>query len=277
MNEFSIKIFAADKSEAVTVQCTNQSGRFIISSTSFVLMKGLHFIGCGSNTVTHVNRFVLEDTSFQSVQGNRSVLVLNVTIAASIVRSKFFSNANRGGQVIAAFSSSLSIIGSIFYNNSAAVTVVEVTDTFLTVNNSTFTSNGYVLSSAHSSFTKIGNILSSAHSPFSITNSTFTHNTAYFGTVIDSLMSSFTITESTFVGNNATISGVLATNRSAFNITDSTFVNNSAVYYGSVIYAQARTSFSITKSLFANNIVSNAGGVILTSFSSFIIASCMFF
>ena len=54
-----------------------QSGRFILNETTFALVKGLHFIGCGGNTVTQVKQFILEDTIFHGVEGRGTALVLN--------------------------------------------------------------------------------------------------------------------------------------------------------------------------------------------------------
>ena len=84
----------AQNDEAVFVECISRSGRFDINVTTFVSIMGLHFIGCGSNTVTQVKQFVLEDTIFQGVEGGGTALVLNVVSDASIVRSAFISNTN---------------------------------------------------------------------------------------------------------------------------------------------------------------------------------------
>ena len=76
------------------LECTSQSRRFDISETTFVSIRGLHFIGRGGNTVTQVDQFVIEDTIFQGVEGRGTALVLNVVSDASIVRSAFISNTN---------------------------------------------------------------------------------------------------------------------------------------------------------------------------------------
>ena len=55
----------AQENETVFIECTSQSGRFDINETTFASIRGLHFIGCGGNTVTQVDQFVLEDTIFQ--------------------------------------------------------------------------------------------------------------------------------------------------------------------------------------------------------------------
>ena len=74
------------------VECDSQSGRFNISNTTFATIKGLHFIGCGGNTVSQVERFIVEDTIFQGVEGKRTALVLNEVADASIAKSSFLSN-----------------------------------------------------------------------------------------------------------------------------------------------------------------------------------------
>ena len=52
----------AQHNETVYVECTSQSGMFVINETTNASIKGLHFIGCGGNTVTQVEQFTLEDT-----------------------------------------------------------------------------------------------------------------------------------------------------------------------------------------------------------------------
>ena len=80
--------------ETVSVECINQLGRFDVNETTFASIRGLHFTGCGGNTTNQVDRFVLEDTIFQGVEGRGTALVLNVVSTASIVRSAFISNTN---------------------------------------------------------------------------------------------------------------------------------------------------------------------------------------
>ena len=52
----------------VFVECVSQSERFGINEITFVSIKGLHFIGCEGNTVTQMEHFILQDTTFQGTE-----------------------------------------------------------------------------------------------------------------------------------------------------------------------------------------------------------------
>ena len=53
----------------VFVECDNQSGRFSISEITFATIKDLHFVGCGSNRVSQVEQFIVEDAIFEGMEG----------------------------------------------------------------------------------------------------------------------------------------------------------------------------------------------------------------
>ena len=74
--------------------CSSQSEQFNISQTTFVTIKGLHFVGCGGNRVSQAEQFIVEDTIFQGVEGRGTVLLLNEVKAANITRSSFISNTH---------------------------------------------------------------------------------------------------------------------------------------------------------------------------------------
>ena len=74
----------AQDNESVFIKCMSQSGRFILNETTFALVKGLHFIGCGGNTVTQVKQFILEDTIFHGMEGGDMALVLNEVADVSL-------------------------------------------------------------------------------------------------------------------------------------------------------------------------------------------------
>ena len=92
MDNFSMTK-AANFNETVFLQCTNLSTRFIITQTRLTSIKGLHFIGCGRNRVTHVTQFTAEDTIFQGGQegGGTAVILFHVD-SARIIKSLFTFN-----------------------------------------------------------------------------------------------------------------------------------------------------------------------------------------
>ena len=78
--------------ERVFVECIRHLGRFNISEATFVSIKGLHFIGCGSNRASQVTQLTIADSIFQDVEDNSTVLELNRVDIANIERSQFLYN-----------------------------------------------------------------------------------------------------------------------------------------------------------------------------------------
>ena len=79
-------------SKTVFVACDDQLARFDINEVNLVSMRGLHFVGCGGNTVSNVEMFKVEDTLFQGVEGGGTALLLNEVTTANIIRSEFLFN-----------------------------------------------------------------------------------------------------------------------------------------------------------------------------------------
>ena len=63
--------------ESAFIICRSQSARVDISHTDTVLISGLHFMGCGGNTVTHVNQLTLANTIFEGMEGSSTALLLS--------------------------------------------------------------------------------------------------------------------------------------------------------------------------------------------------------
>lgn len=63
--------------ESAFITCRSQSARVDISHTDTVLISGLHFMGCGGNTVTHVNQLTLANTIFEGMEGSSTALLLS--------------------------------------------------------------------------------------------------------------------------------------------------------------------------------------------------------
>ena len=77
------------------VQCSGLSRRFNISETTFATIKDLHFVGCGNNGVSEVKQLIIvEDTTFEGVEGRGTALMLNEVTNATIARSSFLSNVH---------------------------------------------------------------------------------------------------------------------------------------------------------------------------------------
>ena len=80
--------------ETVLIECLSLNERFIVDETTFATIKGLHFIGCGGNTVTRVKELVVEDTIFQGVEGEGrgTAIVLNKVNYTKIRECMFIFN-----------------------------------------------------------------------------------------------------------------------------------------------------------------------------------------
>ena len=298
----------AQDNESVFIKCMSQSGRFILNETTFALVKGLHFIGCGGNTVTQVKQFILEDTIFHGMEGGDMALVLNEVADVSIVRSSFLSNSYgrykdhsefsglehvlsylslewsaqpsetvlASGALYVAFSN-VWIDGTNFDRNraellGAAVTVVVSN---VSITNSLFTYNN-IAGDDLSGFSDSYGVILSYESDVSIDSSKFVHNTAARGGVLFAHNSSLHVTGSTFTSNSAaTAGGVMHIDESLFDIINSTFTDNSAEFSGGVLLAVG-TSFNIINSTFTNNSAAYAGGVMAASESSFTVTSSTF-
>ena len=75
-HNFSMSKYVKDNERAY-VECISQLGRFNISEATSASIKGLHFIGCGSNRVSQVTWLTIADSIFQDVEDNNTVLELN--------------------------------------------------------------------------------------------------------------------------------------------------------------------------------------------------------
>ena len=301
--------------EAAFVRCINRSGRFRIRDSIFVLIKGLHFIGCGGNEIIQVKRFILEDAIFlgESLGWLGSSLVLQRVANASVVRCSFLLNSNTAyygyGGAMYVTESSFSIIGSNFVDNSASsqggvvytntssfsITtsnfagnrapnggVIYTSASLFSISSSNFTNNsassGRVVYAYQTSFIIYGGgvMFVEANSQFSVSLNNFAYNNASnVGGVMYISQSSFNITNNTIKNSIADSGGVLYTSESLFNITNNTIENCVAVYSGGVMYT-LQSSFYIIASTFTKNYAYYGGGVILTHGSQFSITTSSF-
>ena len=171
VNNFSMAASSLRAGNTTLVRCINQSGRFRIQDSTFIKIKGLHFIGCGGNEIIEAKHFMLEDISFlgNSLGSQGSSLVLHRIANASVIRSSFIlsSSATYGcGGAMYVSESSLNIVDCDFVNNNASTQ---------------------------------GGVVCACKSSFAITTSTFANNRAPAGGVIYTSTSSFNISSSNLV------------------------------------------------------------------------------
>ena len=280
--------------EMVTIECTSQYERFNVNETTFATIKGLHFIGCGGNTVTRMEELVVEDTTFQGVEGEGrgTALVLNQVNFTKIRECSFISNTPGNNSERYCVGEFIRDTNILHYLRLKEDDLVSVGGALLTISsNVSFTKTKF-----NSNEAEIGGVLLAYKSIISISQCTYSYNRAFCGGgimatvessvkihnsifnknvargdvhstgrqnggVMLTLSGSFNIINSTYIKNNATWSGgVMHTRYGSFNIINSTFINNTADY-GVIHIVDA--SLHITSSTFTNN-TARDGGVMYT-------------
>ena len=289
---------ASQNNETVMIECLSQYERFIVKETTFATVKGLHFIGCGGNTVTTVEDLILEETIFQGMEGEGrgTALVLNEVNFTKIRECSFISNTpgnnserhrvevfrdpiilrhyfglqeddlvSVGGALLTR-SSNVSVTKTKFISNEAEIGgVLLANESIISITQCTHRYNR-----AHFG----GGVMATVESSVDIDSSTFSNNVAIIGGVMLTATGSFDISNSSFNNNSAAFVGVMYTSNGSFNVTSSSFNNNSAAYGG--VMDTSGGSFNITSSTFNNNSAARWGGVMYTSGGSFNISSSTF-
>ena len=267
-HKFSMSKYEKDNERAY-VECISQLGRFNISEATSVSIKGLHFIGCGSNRVSQVTWLTIADSIFQDVEDNSTVLELNGVDIANIERSQFLYNTidyhtinsstypfpkeqldyiyhhrNRLGGVLYTVFSNVSIISSRFMYNKA----------------------------------DIGGALVAHNSSVHIDRCTLSYNTANFGGAMVTSASTIDIDSCTFTGNIAQVSGgVMVTYNDKYTILNSTFTKDKAFKKdGGVMITFGNSSLTISNSTFTSNNATNCGVMLTLDDSSYTITNCNF-
>ena len=269
--------------ETVMIKCPSQSERFIVNETTSAAIKGLHFIGCGGNTVTTVEELIVEDTIFQGVEGEGrgTALVLIEVNSTKIIRCLFIFNTP-------GVNSDLHHVQEFIRDFSATICqsilrpevgleeddLVSVGGALLTTySNVLVTNTNFVFNEA-----EIGGVLLAYKSIVTLSQCIYSYNRAHFGGVLTTIESSVYISNSTFSKNEAardinSSGGVMFTIGGSFDISSSTFSNNTASY-GGVMYT-FRESLNITNCTFSYNSAA-FGGVILTSDGLFSVTGSTF-
>ena len=255
-HNFSMSKYAKDN-ETVFIECISQLGRFDISETIFASIKGLNFIGCGSNRVSWVTWLMIADSTFQGVENLSKVLVICNVSTTKIVRSMFLNNTLE------------------HYDSITGQNVLSHEETLDYIYHQRNTSNG-VLYTAYSNVSvvscrfmlnraDIGGALVAHNSSLHIERSTLSYNKANFGGAMVTSGSTIDISNSIFTHNSAQYSGgVMVTYNDRVSIRSSEFPENIAVFDytdGGVMMTFGNSSFTISNS----NFTSNRGGVMITS------------
>ena len=292
-HNFSMSKYEKDN-EHVYVECMSQLGRFNISEATSASIKGLHFIGCGSNRVSQVTWLTIADSIFQDVEDNSTVLELNGVDIANIERSQFLYNTidyhtinisahylskeqldyvyhhrNRPGGVLYTVFSNVSIISSWFMYNKADIGGA------LVAHNSSVHIDRSTLSYNTANF---GGAMVTSASTIDVYNCTFTGNIAHVGGgVMVTYNDKFTICNTKFIQNNAYIGGVMNTfGNSSVTMNNCNCTSNNASFSG-VMETSHNSLLNISNCTFTFNSAWYDGGVMFTWDNSlFTLSNCTF-
>ena len=227
-HNFSMSKYAQEN-ETVFVKCTSQLGRFDVSITAHVTIKGLNFINCGNIRVSQVTWLTIIDSTFQDAEHKISVLALDEVVTANIVRSQFLYNA-------------------LEYHNSTT---------------SPRSSDDGLLDYVYHQRIKPSGILYTAFSNVTITSSRFIHNKADIGGALVAHNSTLYVYESAYINNTANFGGAMITSASTINIDKSIFTHNSAQDSGGVMMT-FNDRLSIHGTAFTKNTADKFAGVVIT-------------
>ena len=279
------------------ISCQHQASLFF-ENVIKLRMKGLRFIGCGSNTFSSIQNFMIENSTFQGQSGSGTALDITDT-NLTIVNSSFISNrvgrcldifdlstmsniSVRVGGAIFVDMSNVSIINCIFVNNSAEIggamystsNIYEVHNN-ITISNSTFISNQaaskgtdiqdcYSVWANNNNTKSVGGVIAIFQSKLIITLCTFTNNTSAGESGVLSIEQNSTValSRSKFHGSSAnSYGGVFFMRESSITINCSVFLNSSAKQ-GGVMHSNQHSVIVLNESTFRNNSAKLSGGVL---------------
>ena len=244
--------------KVVIVECTSRSGRFVINETTFVLIKGLHFIGCIGNKVSHVDNLILKNTIFEGMEGNITGLELNMVAASTMTESSFLFNSNIGDGVIVIYGSSFTITNSAISKNAGEF--MYAFKSSVSIINITFTNHRQICTttdSGHLTYIR-GEIIVIKDCSVAIANTTFNNNTGQILVLFAPKfwfllrISSLSVINSTFTNNSGTV--IDAHGYLKVNITNSNFINNrNHDVFSALLSFGCRISLNIAGTNFIHN------------------------
>ena len=290
------------ENDNVTVRCDLMS-RFSFESIEEVSLEGMNFIGCGSNLIRDVSRFILQGVTFKGLDGSGTALTI-VDSTAEIIDSTFVGHhfgttmesveslklittnvvwlivsrnvtgIVRVGGAIITNRSNVGISHSRFENNTAEIggDIFADRDNTVSIYNTTFIGNGRQPANNEPPF---GGAILSHQSTLSIMKCQFLNKHATVGAGLVSSISDIKINASNFDSNSASdhSAGVFGYN-STISIYGSTFHNNTALGGAGVTTHQG--SVTLVGSNFTNNTAHQHGAAIDFDSDTSFISGCHF-
>ena len=297
----TLKMYPDDDNAKITMSC-QLSTFFIFESAELVSIRRMTFTGCGNHLIRNVDKVVLQETTFQGLEGTGTSLTL-INSNAEIVDCTFVGNQFgtvvesvesltpivtnlawlivrnvsgnlRVGGALISIHSNVSISNTIFKNNTAEIggDIYAEEDSNISIFNSTFTGDGPQPRSIESPF---GGAIFSHQNTFSINECRFYKKHATVGTSIMSSLSTITINSSDFDSNTATDHGA-----GAFVYNSTIFIHRSRFHNNSGLGGAAITTdvgvITITESIFTFNKAHQHGGALDIGMDIVTISGCHF-
>ena len=293
---FSMLTYSTSEGTHSVVACQNQAN-FIFDHVNELKIKGLKFIGCGSNEFLSVGNFTMENSTFQGQEDSSTALHVtgtNLTILYSsflsnrlgTCRDSFYVNteSNVSARIAGAIlvsGSNISIISCYFLENRAEIGGGMYIDNFSNVSivNSTFMSNQATINNAHIQDCWANNhkngenlmvcrrgAIATFKSWLIIDGCIFTNNTSPCGGGGALLIQQETdamINRSEFHGNRANESGGTLFIAIVANVTikSTRFLMNNAGKNGGVMYTAIESRVTGIECVYENNSAKLSGGV----------------
>ena len=243
------------------------------------LTTNMELVGPGADQLTVTRPDTAENFRIFTVTGDTT----EVTISGMTI-----SNGNtlelddsRGGGISNLDNGTLTISDSIVSGNTAEddgairnLGTLEVSNSTLSGNTSNGTAggiyndNGATATVSDSTFSgnsaPDGGGIFNSGGTLDVTNSTFSDNRStvdYGGAFANGSFSTATVSDSTFSGNSAATEGGAIRNDGTLEVTNSTFSNNSANLHGGGIWQGSQTSLTVTDSTFSGNSATDGAGI----------------
>ena len=256
-NIINLEILANASEPQVMITC-DDSAMFNLEEITQVRISNLVTIGCSANRATSVDHFILEHSSIQGSGDGGTGLILENFTNASIVTCNFTKNTGSklnfeshdlgfGGGAIISYASYVSIVTSVFQDNSVADVndhtntvreggAIYAWNSIIMINNSTFINNSANVGGAITAYYGYVSIMTSIFQYNSVADVKNTMSLTQKGGAICSWNSTVTANSSTFTNNSANVGGAIFVFEDRFSIIDnSSFTGNVAIAVGGAI------------------------------------------
>jgi predicted outer membrane repeat protein len=232
----------------------------VILNTGNLTINNSTFIDNSSRIIFNAGTLTITNSTFSE---NEEVNVLtNIQESTATISDSSFSYNSGGLQGAIVFNvGNLTISNSTFSDNLATYNAGAINNSgMLFITDSTFTGNSAI--STNDNYTKAGAI--SNDGTLFITNSAFADNTSqHCGAIYN--YDALTISNSTFTNNSATQDGGAICNINRLTITNSTFTGNSAIMGGAIsnesILNYGTSRLTITASTLSDNVATTGSAI----------------